>query len=167
MPGTLARTTLLVLLLCLSHAYANDARAPFIGSWDLVSLENRGADGSVHQPFGAHPVGRITYTADGQMSAQIMHETRKPFAKADLYGGTPEEKAAAYASYIAYYGPFDVDAAAGTVIHHVIASLLPNWVGGDQLRFYRFEGDTLVLSAKPFPAFGTEVTPHVVWRRVK
>jgi len=148
-------------------AYAADPAAGFIGSWDLVSLENRGADGSVHQPFGAHPVGRITYTADGLMSAQIMHETRVPFAGTALYGGTPAEKAAAYSGYIAYYGSFDVDPAAGIVTHHVTGSLLPNWVGGNQVRFYRFEGEHLVLSSKPFAAFGTEVTPHVVWRKVK
>ncbi|MGH8595997.1 MAG: lipocalin-like domain-containing protein [Gammaproteobacteria bacterium] len=54
-----------------------------------------------------------------------------------------------------------------SVTHHVTASLFPNWVGGDQARFYRFDGDTLILTSKPFAAFGTEVRPHVVWRKAK
>lgn len=145
---------------------AADPSAPLIGSWDLVSLENRGADGSIRKPFGDHPVGRITYTPDGFMSAQIMHESRPAFATAELYGGSPAEKATAYDGYIAYYGTFAVDPVQHTLTHHVTGSLFPNWVGGDQVRFYTLETpDTLVLTTRPFQAQGTEVTAHVVWRR--
>ncbi|MGH8595984.1 MAG: lipocalin-like domain-containing protein, partial [Gammaproteobacteria bacterium] len=76
----------LCALLLLPNVTAADDTAKLLGSWDLVSLENRGADGSVHHPFGTNPVGRITYTADGLMSAQIMHGSRQPFATATLYG---------------------------------------------------------------------------------
>jgi Lipocalin-like domain len=77
-----------------------------------------------------------------------------------------DEKAAAYNTFIAYYGSFKVDTAAQSVTHHVTASLFPNWVGGDQVRFYQFDEDRLILRATPFPAFGTEVRPYVVWRKV-
>ena len=159
--------TIVMTILSLDTAALGAEEALLVGSWDLVSLENRGVDGSVHRPFGEHPVGRITYTADGLMSAQIMHEQRTPFKVAELYSGTAAEKVAAYDSFIAYYGTFAVDPASHTVTHHVTASLFPNWVGGDQTRFFMLEGSDLILSTKPFPAHGTEVTAHVVWRRVK
>lgn len=166
-----ASTGLLLALLVGGHgARAADSAADtaaLVGSWELVSLENRGADGSVHHPFGKAPVGRITYTADGRMMAQIMRDERQPFATSELYSGTQAEKAAAYDSYVAYYGTYAVDAATHTVTHKVTASLFPNWVGGDQQRFYALDGDALILSTKPFPAQGTEVTAHVVWRRTK
>jgi Lipocalin-like domain len=160
------------LLLALSSpvfAAESDASQtmPLLGSWDLVSLENRGEDGSVHRPFGEHPVGRLTYTADGLMSAQIMHGERAKFKTAALYGGTPEEKVAAYDGYIAYYGSFVIDTATRMLTHHVTASLFPNWLGGDQVRFYELNGDTLTLTSKSFAAHGTQVTPHVVWRHVR
>lgn len=164
----------ITLASCMGHAHLALADAPtddaavaatLVGSWDLVSLENRGEDGSVHRPFGEAPVGRITYTADGRMTAQIMRDKREPFATNQLYSGTTEEKAAAFDSYIAYYGTYVVDAAQRTVTHTVEASLFPNWVGGRQQRFYKLEGEQLILSSAPFPAHGTVVTPRVIWRR--
>lgn len=156
----------LVSLLAAAAPAADDAaRAALIGSWDLVSLENRAADGSVKQPLGAAPVGRITYTADGHMSAQLMHGTRAPFAADALYGGSADERAAAYASYIAYYGSFTVDAAAGVVRHRVTGSLFPNWVGSEQVRHYVLDGDQLTLSAPSTDAQGRPVSARVVWRR--
>jgi Lipocalin-like domain len=157
---------LLITASLIANADTTTDAAQFIGSWDLVSLENRGADGSVHHPFGEHPVGRLTYTADGLMSAQIMHGERTRFKTAELYSGTPEEKVGAYDSYIAYYGSFAIDPAAHTLTHHVTASLFPNWLGGDQVRFYELVGDTLTLTSESFSAHGTQVTPHVVWQRV-
>ncbi len=152
-----------------AHAADNtgDKAAALVGSWELVSLENHGEDGSVHQPFGKAPVGRITYTADGRMMAQIMGDERTVFGTDVLYTGTEAEKAAAYDSYIAYYGSYTVDVATHTVTHKVTASLFPNWVGGNQQRFFALDGDTLTLSSKPFPAYGTVVKPKVIWHRAK
>ena len=141
-------------------------REQLIGSWDLVSLENRATTGEIFQPLGEHPVGRFTYTADGKMSAQLMRGDRVVFKTTELYSGTAAEKATAYDSYVAYYGSFEVDPALHKLTHHVAASLFPNWTGGEQIRFYELHGDELILSTKPFQARGKEVTAHVVWRRV-
>lgn len=167
-PARPSRVTALWLLgaalLCAS-AHADEARALLVGSWDLVTVENRGADGTVEHPFGEHPRGRITYTADGLLSAQVMRADRAAFATASLYGGSAEEKAAAYDSYIAYYGSFSVDPAAGTVTHRITGSLFPNWSGGEQTRFYTLADDKLTLSTPPFASNGREISVHVVWRR--
>lgn len=164
----LAALRLLVALLAVVATPASlavGAREQLVGSWDLVAVENRGSDGNVERPFGEHPRGRITYTADGFLGAHVMHEQRAAFATAGLYSGTPAEKAAAYDSYIAYYGRFDVDPAAHTVTHAITGSLFPNWSGSSQTRFYALDGDTLTLSTPPMEKDGKSITVHVVWRR--
>ena len=161
------RLSVLLLLAapcCVAADDANDMAA-LIGSWDLVSVENRASDGTVSKPFGAAPVGRITYSADGRMSAQIMRAGRASFASNELYGGSNAEKRSAYDSFIAYYGSFEVNSATHVVIHHVIGSLFPNWSGRDQRRRYAIRGEQLMLSTRPFIAQGKEVTAYVLWRR--
>ena len=45
-----------------------EVRDSLHGTWDLVSFSARLPDGSVTEPWGAHPVGRITYDSDGNVS---------------------------------------------------------------------------------------------------
>lgn len=152
-------------LVCGAQADDSADRAALIGNWDLVSLENHAADGKVSKPFGDAPIGRLSYSADGHMSAQIMRASRANFFGNQLYGGTDAEKLSAYDSFIAYYGSFEVNSATHVVIHHVIGSLFPNWSGRDQRRRYAIKGEQLMLSTRPFIAQGKEVTAHVLWRR--
>ena len=69
--------------------------------------------------------------------------------------------AATAAGYIGYAGRYTIDADAGRVIHHVEAAFLPDWVGTDMIREYRFEDDILTL--RPPAVGGT--TPVLRWRR--
>lgn len=158
----------LVLILCAASAAHGETRAGFVGSWELVSVENRASDGSVTQPFGAAPHGRITYTPEGFMSAQVMRDARPAFGgAASLFGGSATEKTAAYDGYLAYYGRYAVDAEAGTVTHRIEGSLFPNWSGSTQTRHYAFDGDSLTLTSPPFDAEGKRIVVHVVWRRAR
>jgi len=52
------------------------------------------------------------------------------------------------------------------VIHHVKASLFPNWVGTDQERFVVWDGARLLLSTAPTVLGGQQLTAHLVWERV-
>jgi hypothetical protein len=100
------------------------------------------------------------------MSAMIMKRDRGRFASRDFLHGTDVEVRAAFDGFIAYFGTYTVDAAAGTVTHHVLAASYPNWVGGDQVRYYKFAGPRLVLSTPPFQEGGRPVTTTAVWERV-
>lgn len=167
-PFVLRASLLCVLCLALMPTLAAEPPAAFVGSWDLVAVENRASDGSVTRPFGDAPRGRITYTPDGFLSAHVMRDARPAFAGgATLYGGTPTEKAAAYDSYIAYYGRYAVDAAAATVTHRIEGSLFPNWSGTAQTRHFAFDGDTLTLRSPPFESGGKTIEVHVVWQRAR
>jgi len=130
---------------------APPARERFIGVWKLVSCERKSTDGRIEFPYGQKPVGRITYDRAGRMSAQLMRQGRRStvpsgvsFIAANASG---EEIREAVDGYIAYFGSFDVDEAATTVIHHVQACLVPGWVGADLKRTYRFSANRLTLTA--------------------
>jgi hypothetical protein len=53
------------------------------------------------------------------------------------------------------------------IVHHVELSLFPNWIGGDQERFFQFSGDQLILCTPPLALGGAERTLRIVWQRVK
>jgi hypothetical protein len=145
-------------------AMAADLRTRFIGVWRLVSCERRWADGRVDYPYGPAPVGRITYDKAGRMSAQLMTPGRKTTVPAGmnmvLGKASTEEMREALAGFASYFGTFDVDEKAQTVIHHVQAALVPSWVGTDLRRTYRFSGNRLALTA----SLGSTVT-ELIWER--
>jgi hypothetical protein len=154
-----------------SHAGASSAtaaRAPFVGTWQLVSFQARTADGRVIYPFGPDAQGLLTYTHDGRMWAAVYKANRQPFAVNDQQKGTADEYTAAVQSYVQYMGTFDVDRDAGTVSHHVEQSIFPNWNGTTQVRFYTFsnDGNGLDLTTPPIPFGGTTLVAHVIWTRI-
>jgi len=141
--------------------------AAFVGAWRLVSLESRDSTGAVELPLGQGVVGQLLYDAAGNMSAIIMKPERPPFASRDLRRGTDTEVRAAFEGFNAYFGTYTIDAAKGTVTHHVRAASYPNWVGEDQVRYYRFDGARLVLSTPPIQIGGRPLTSVLVWERVQ
>jgi hypothetical protein len=136
---------------------------PLIGTWKLVSWENRTLDGQVSYPFGKDAAGYIIYTNDGYMFVSIMRAKREPFASGDLLGGSLEEKANAAETYLSYGGRYEYQGDA--VIHHVELSLFPNWVGGEQERLVELSGTRLILSTAPFLLGGKQQTAHLIWER--
>jgi hypothetical protein len=92
-----------------------------------------------------------------------MRPGRAPVKRGD---GATERVRAAYGGYLAYFGTFEVDSDGKGVVHHVEGSLIPEWVGGDQLRVLRFEGDRLVLSAEVVKA-GHKVQHVLTWEKSK
>ncbi len=136
----------------------------FIGTWQLVSCENRDAEGNVSYPFGEDAIGYLIYTADGYMSGTLMRANRTHFAVGDVLGGTIEEQAMATQTYLAYCGKYEIQT--DKVIHHVEASLFPNWVGLAQARFFEFKGENLVLSTPPILLGGKEQSSFLIWKHV-
>ena len=119
-----------------------------LGNWKLVKYEVFDENGSARP--GRFDVGRVAYDASGEMTAHLMH-VGSP-------GGNDH-------AYLGYFGPFTVDAAKGTVTHHVIGSSNASWIGTDQVRYYAFsaDGDQLTLSVKS----GERVTQTLTWVRIK
>lgn len=135
------------------------ARKQLIGSYRLVSYTNYDAAGK--ESASPYRIGQISYDAAGRMSAQLMYGERVAFTA----GSQPTEaqRAAAYSSYVAYFGRYTLDAAAGTVTHHVEGATNPNMVKSDLVRYFEFspDGKSLFLSVKT----GGRVVGRLRWDR--
>jgi hypothetical protein len=136
-----------------------------VGTWRLVSAEERTEDGSTIPLWGSAPAGRLIYDDRGRMSVQLMDPRRKPFASEDRLAGTAAEMRGALEGYDAYFGSYAVDAQSGVVVHRVIGSLVPNLIGTDQRRFFVLSGNRLTLTTPPFLRGARRSTYVLVWER--
>jgi hypothetical protein len=145
---------------------ADDLRAHLIGAWRLESYESRSVDGSnVIYPFGPDAQGIILYTADGFMSTQLMRSGRKSFTGSDPHEAQDDELASAASGYLAYSGAFTITDD-GQIAHHIVVSLLPNWVGETQYHVAHINGPRLELRPpEPTLIAGELRTANLVWRR--
>jgi hypothetical protein len=143
---------------------AADAR--FTGAWRLVSFEYLRPDGSAYLPFGPNPVGYIMYSPDGYMMSAIMDPRRPKFGNISrFWEGEAALKVTAADGYASYSGPYEVRGDA--VYHKVQVALFPNWVGVDQVRYFKFEGDRLILRTPRFQLDGVEHYGIVVWEKAE
>jgi len=158
-----------VLLLCLlalvaTAAHADDAalKQKIVGNWKLVSVVYEDQESKGRTPvYGEHPRGRQIATADGIWLALVTAEGR-------IVPKTDEERAQALRTMIAYTGRYRVEN--GKVITKVDAAWNEGWVGGEQTRFIRFEGDRLFIESPPMPHPNQNnrvVRVIVIWDREK
>lgn len=139
----------------------------FVGAWKLVSWESTRADGTVTRPWGEAPVGLAVFTREGYATAQLMRPGRAPLSADGSSRPSAEAAAEAMRGYVAYFGRYEVDEASRTLATHVEASLLPDWIGGDQVRSYEFRNGRLVLKPPSGMAGGESVTNELVWERAE
>jgi hypothetical protein len=149
-----------------AQANTGGARERLIGTWELVSTEDRMSDGSKQpfQDFGPHAKGYLMYAADGHMSAQLMNPDRAKWK--DEKKPTPEEKAKAFEGFAAYAGRFEVDEEKQIVYHLPDVALSADLLGTRQARPYFFDGDLLTFSGKMEGVPGVE-SYSITWRKVK
>lgn len=131
------------------------AETPLVGTWKLLSGETRTQDGQVDYPYGAEPVGYITYNDQGYVFVGIMKADRSRFALEDRWLASAAETKAAFLSHIGYCGR-----------HNIEVCSSPNWTGGTQERFFDLDGDRLSLSTAPFPQRGEMRSSYLIWERV-
>jgi hypothetical protein len=145
-----------------AHADDNELSQKLVGSWKLVSVVYEDQDTTERTPvLGEHPRGRQIATADGLWLALVTAEGR-PIPKTD------EERAQALRTMIAYTGRYRVED--GKVITKVEAAWNEAWVGGEQTRSIRFEGDRLFIESPPMPHPNRDnkvVRVIVIWDREK
>jgi hypothetical protein len=134
----------------------------FVGTWKLKSVTKKSLDGQMSKPLSEQPLGYISYTQDGFMHAILMKSER------DLVGVPPEElgdavgkkklfmslkyiKAGiryvkAMTSFLSYCGTYEIRG--NTIVHHVKAAMVPDWIGTDLKRDFVFFENTLTLTAR-------------------
>lgn len=136
---------------------------PLVGTWRLVSFEVRDEAGHVAHPLGHDAAGFITYTTDGHMAVQFGPINRAPLDAGDWLASTDAEIVAAARGYFAYCGTYEVGD--GKVLHRVTMSLVPNWIGGEQVRFFAMSEDTVTLSTPTMRVDGRQQVATLVWQR--
>jgi hypothetical protein len=134
-----------------------------MGTWRLVSLEARNSNGEVIYPYGRDAFGMLMYDLGGYMSVLLMHRDRPKFASDDLLRGTPEEIRTAFEGCDAYCGTYEVNEEKGIITHHVEGSRFPNWVDTDQIRYFEFSGNQLILNSPPLQLGGEQWTVRGVF----
>ena len=140
------RRACLVLYLCTS-AGAFASAETLQGKWKLVAAEDLRPDGSVaRHPWGLHPIGFIV-VEKGSCYVQIMSSDVPDFSAPGTI--TEQMKASLLTSYIAYTGPCTFDDTAGTTTMKVEAAWRPDYVGTEQTRYYRFEGNRMTYGPAP------------------
>jgi hypothetical protein len=130
------------VLLCLpAHAADKDK---IVGTWKLVSVMYEDAQTKEKTPvLGEHPRGYQIATPEGRWIALVTADGR-PVPKTD------EDRAKALRSMIAYSGRYRVEG--DKVITKVEVAWNEAWVGGEQVRFLRFEGDDVLhIESPPMP----------------
>ena len=125
----------------------------FQGDFELVSYVQFPERG---EPIDMNYVGRLSYDAFGNMAGLGMPRDlpqRNRDADERITGG------------FAYWGKVSFDLENALVIHHVEGSpMVPEWVGGDNVRHFEFSDGLLKLSLKN--AAG-RTTATLSWRKLR
>ena len=131
----------LIALFCITLAVGSavaDDRANLLGTWKLAGGEVEYQDTGERSPlFGTDRMGYITFTREGRMFGIIEGDSRK----APQSG---EDHVRIFRTMSAYSGPYRLDG--DKWITAVDVAWNPAWMGTDQVRFYKLDGDRLVVS---------------------
>ena len=112
------------------------ARDALVGTWRLVSFEDVENGKNVHRYGESHP---DCQSREAGLAIPAPRDTTK------LSYCTPEQALKLLESYAAYWGTYTVDANAGVVVHHVQSDARNTYIGTDQPRPFKLEGDRLVI----------------------
>ncbi len=134
-----------------------------VGTWTLVSWEQKKTDGSKVQRYGTNPAGIAFFDAGSRYIISVMQSDRPKYARNALWQGTAEENKATADGTITYFGTYSVSEAEKSITIHIDGSSFPNWNGSDQRRLVEIAGDRLTLTVRPPNG---EIV-DVVWKRAK
>jgi Lipocalin-like domain len=152
--------SILTLLSLPAHGAESDK---IVGTWKLVSVLYEDVQTKERTPvLGEHPRGYQIATPEGRWLALVTADERS-------VPNTDEERAKALRTMIAYSGRYRIED--GKVITKVEVAWNEAWVGGEQVRFLRFEGDDIVhieSPPMPHPNVNNKVVRVIVtWQRDK
>ena len=135
-----------------------------IGVWRLVERIVTFADGT------SRPDPRTTaylIYSDTGMACYVAMDPTRPAWKSEA-GPTAEEALVSITGLGTYCGTFRIDAAAGSVVHTMEIERIPNLVGRERRRLFKFDGDdrlVLVIGAEEYRP--PVVERRLLWERVK
>jgi lipocalin-like protein len=161
--GALIVALVVAVLFVPSPATPVDAEKQLLGVWKLESFYTEfQATGEKKRLYGEKPSGYLVFTPEKRMIGIITAEGRKK-------PETDEDRVAAFRSLISYSGIYRVEG--DKWITKVDVSWLETWVGTDQMRFFRVDGDRLDVTSmwldNPAVPGSPKTRGVLVWSRVK
>ena len=145
---------------------AVSAENSLIGTWQLTSFSEFVLDTKeARRPFGDHPTGYIQYSPGGHVVVFLTAGELKLPASASY---TDAERADVHrAIATGYAGTYTVEG--NKVIHHILTAWRPEWIGGDQIRYFEFNGKNLTIKTAPIksPRTGQDIVVTVTFERVE
>jgi Lipocalin-like domain len=155
-------------LLCSASrpAESTDNNSTIVGTWQLTEYSQLLLDTKeVIRPFGDHPVGYIQYSLGGHMLVFLTSGQLKRPASTTY---TDAERAEIHKGIInGYVGTYSVEG--NKVIHHVLTSSRPEFVGSDQIRYFEVNGKTLIIKTAPIKAVqsGQDIVATLIFEKVE
>lgn len=123
--------------------FAGD-RDKVLGLWKVVSFETEYQGTTEREtPLGKHPTGYSLYTPEGRVWTIITGEGRKA-------PKTDEDRAKLLKTMFALTGIYRVEG--NKLITKVDVSWNPAWVGTEQVRYFKIDGDRLHYTSDWMPA---------------
>ncbi|HXY55490.1 MAG TPA: lipocalin-like domain-containing protein [Nitrospirota bacterium] len=127
---------LALLLIAVQPSFADDGTQVH-GLWKLVSYEvEMQATGQKELSMGQDPTGYVIFTPEGRVFFIFTGEGRKP-AK------SVQERADLLNSLVAYTGTYRIEG--DKWITKVEVAWNPEWVGTEQTRFFKVDGNSLKI----------------------
>jgi hypothetical protein len=137
-----------VAFFCIFQMTAAKSPTQLIGTWKLMSYEDRSAGTPPEYPYGINPVGLLIYDETGHMAIQIMKTPPPKVASGDEYKVTPQEKRALIDGYVAYFGTYTVDWKKRVVTVISQGDLYSVYIGRREERPFELDGDRLTLTPR-------------------
>jgi len=125
---------LVCFLILVPPCFADDS-AKILGIWKLVSFESESqATGEREPTLGKNPTGYAIFIPEGRVWFVLTGEGRKA-------PNTDQDRADLFKSMFAYTGMYRLEG--DKWITKVDVSWNPAWVGTEQVRFFKLDGDRL------------------------
>jgi hypothetical protein len=144
-----------------------DVAKQFIGTWRLVSTMQHFAGGVVKpdRQVGPSPLGYMIYADTNHMCAIFMNPDRPKWE----FIAEPKEAElrSAMDGMGAYCGTYEVHVDEGYVLHHVELDRIPNNMGITRKRFFKLNGNRLVLTPEVVGPPTDVVETTITWERVE
>jgi ketosteroid isomerase-like protein len=123
-----------------------NVRDRVIGTWQLVSAGTFRRDGSFepYPEYGSNARGYLMYDSTGHMCVSLANPNHPYWVNAEK--PTDAEKVRSYDVFFAYCGTYEIREKESRIIHRPEMGSWPHYVGTDQNRNFRLEGNRLILS---------------------
>jgi hypothetical protein len=134
---------LVPFLFIVQPSFADD-RAKVVGLWKVISFETEFQATSEREPvLGKNPMGYVMFTPEGRIWSIVTGEKREA-------PKTDQDRAALFKNMFAYTGMYRVEG--DKLITKVDVSWNPAWLGTEQVRFFKIDGDRIQHFSPWIPA---------------